>query len=170
MGKILPVLLALIGLGAGGALGYVMRPPPPEPEIAEGEKSEKAPKDAEKEASKDKDEKSEKSGDDAAFVKINNQFVVPVVQGERVRALVVLSITLETTEDKTQTLYTREPKIRDAFLRVLFDHAYGGGFDGAFTASPNLDALRYAMLEAAQRVVGDIVKDVLITDIVRQDT
>jgi hypothetical protein len=51
----------------------------------------------------------------------------------------------------------------------MFDHAYGGGFDGAFTTSPTLDALRHALLEAVNTEIGGIVTEVLITDISRQD-
>lgn len=158
MKKLLPIILILIGVGAGGAAGFVLRPvpePPTEEEIAKAE--------AEAEAEPEIDP------DTLAYVKLNNQFVVPVVEDDRVTSLVVLSISLETTPDQTENLYAREPKIRDEFLRVLFDHAYSGGFDGAFTASPNLDHLSAQLLTAVRRTTKSTVTDVLITDILRQD-
>ena len=42
-------------------------------------------------------------------------------------------------------------------------------FDGNFTAEPNLERLRKALLAAAQKAAGPEVKRVLIEDIARQD-
>ena len=67
------------------------------------------------------------------YVKLNNQFVVPVVEDGRVAAMVVLSLSLEVEAGNTEAVYQREPKLRDAFLQVLFDHANVGGFCGSFT-------------------------------------
>jgi hypothetical protein len=55
-------------------------------------------------------------------------------------------------------------------LQVLFDHANSGGFNGSFTDGANLVLLREALLETALRIFGTDVTDVLIVDIVRQDT
>lgn len=161
MGKILPILLIILGVAAGGAAGLVLRPAPPAPSPEEMKDAEEMVKDVKpKEMSK---------GATPAFVKLTNQFIVPIVAEEDVSALVVLSITLETSADATESLYNLEPKIRDTSLRVLFDHAYAGGFDGHFTAPPKLDTLRRSLLEAIGPISGGTVTDVLITDIVRQD-
>jgi hypothetical protein len=103
-------------------------------------------------------------------VKLNNQFIVPVVEQAEVQALVILSISLEVRPGTTEAVYTQEPKLRDAFLQVLFDHANAGGFNGAFTSSTNMDVLRQSLLETAQAVIGKSVRNVLIVDIVRQDS
>lgn len=163
MKKILPILLILIGLGAGVGAGLALRPPPPEPEHAEDGHDEEH-------AEPKKAEPVEIDLEDRAFVKINNQFVVPVVKGDAVEALVVLSISLETNAADTEILYNHEPKLRDAFIGILFDYAYAGGFGSDFTSSPNLDRLRLALLEVSQKIVPDKIISVLITDIVRQDT
>ena len=42
-------------------------------------------------------------------------------------------------------------------------------FSGAFTQANNMTLLRHALLEVAQKVLGPVVSDVLIVDIVRQD-
>ncbi len=62
-----------------------------------------------------------------------------------------------------------EPKLRDVFLRVLFDHANAGGFSGSFTKTTRMNTLRMGLLEAAQKALGPVVSDVLIVDVVRQD-
>ncbi|MDA8746711.1 flagellar basal body-associated FliL family protein [Litoreibacter sp.] len=159
MSKLLPIILIVLGIAAGGGSGFFLRPAPV---IAEGDEESSEHKSS-KEAHKEPEEA-------PAFVKLNNQFVVPIVSSENVSALVVLSITLETYEAATEQLYNLEPKIRDTGLRVLFDHAYSGGFDGHFTAPSKLDTLRKSLLEAINSMANGAVTDVLITDIIRQDT
>ncbi len=173
MGKILPILLALIGLGAGVGAGIALRPAPEigaeaPPETCEADcpahdpGSEKAAT-SEEMAAPDPQAEGE-------FVKMNNQFVVPIVSEEKVSALVVMSLSLELDPGGTEIFYQREPKVRDAFLQVLFDHANAGGFDGMFTQGRKMDSLRLALVEMARKVMGDMVRDVLITDILRQDS
>jgi flagellar FliL protein len=106
----------------------------------------------------------------AEYVKMSNQFVIPVVDQGKVVSMVILALTLEVGIGTTEVIYAREPKLRDAFLQVLFDHANSGGFDGSFTDAPNLMLLRKALLEAAQTAIGPNVSDVLISDIARQDS
>jgi hypothetical protein len=84
--------------------------------------------------------------------------------------MVVLSLSLEVEAGSTEAVYQREPKLRDVFLQVLFDHANVGGFSGSFTDGSNLVVLRTSLKEAAALVLGTSVKDVLITDIARQDS
>ncbi len=154
MGKLLPVLLALLGLGIGLGAGVMLRPAPKTPVEAEAA-AEHAPA---------------KPTNPPDYVKLNNQFIVPVVEGGRVASLVVLSLSLEVIAGHTSEIYAREPKLRDAFLQVLFDHANTGGFRGSFTDGSNLILLRQALKEKAVSVTGQIVTDVLITDIARQDS
>lgn len=175
MGKLLPILLALIGLGGGIGAGLMLRPQPEEVVIdpcgedGTGEHAAADGHDAEA-----KDDHGTGEGDDATpthdYVKLNNQFVVPVVEDGRVASLVILSVSLETSIGASEQVFLREPKLRDGFLQVLFDHANAGGFKGTFTDARNMDALRRAMLDVAKKALGDLVSDVLIVDIVRQDT
>jgi len=95
--------------------------------------------------------------------------VVPVVRGGSVRALVVLSITLEVTQGNSQSVFSIEPRLRDAFLQVLFEHANMGGFDDNFTQAERMSILRQGLREVASKLLGPIVRDVLIVDIVRQE-
>ena len=93
-----------------------------------------------------------------------------MVESGQVAALVVVSLSLEVTAGSTETVFAREPKLRDVFLQVLFDHANAGGFRGSFTDGSNLIVLRQALKEVAMQVLGDMVSDVLIVDIARQDS
>lgn len=109
------------------------------------------------------------SDENLEYVRLNNQFVVPVVRDAAVRSLVVMSLTVEIEAGQAEFVFNREPRIRDAFLRVMFSHANAGGFDGSFTSPSALNPLRSGLRDAAYDVLGNIVNDVLIVDIVRQD-
>lgn len=162
MKKLLPLILLLIGAGAGVGAGVFLRPAP-EP-VAEA-----AIEEASKEEKKKEKTKEEEASADYEYMKLSNQFVVPIVEKERVSALIVLSLSIEVVAGNKERIYLKEPKLRDSFLRTLFDHANVGGFDGEFTDANNLDILRRALLEIAQRDLGDVITDVLILDIARQD-
>ncbi len=162
MKKLLPLILLLIGAGAGVGAGVFLRPAP-EP-VAEA-----AIEEASKEEKKKEKTKEEEASADYEYMKLSNQFVVPIVEKERVSALIVLSLSIEVVAGNKEKIYLKEPKLRDSFLRTLFDHANVGGFDGEFTDANNLDILRRALLEIAQRDLGDVITDVLILDIARQD-
>ncbi len=164
MKLILPIVLALAGVAAGVGAGFVLpgdkaAPPAAEPADAPEKPAPAAPEprlDAEALA-------------DREFVKMNNQFVIPIVTQTRVASLVVLSLTLEVEAGQAPQVYGREPKLRDLFLQVMFDQASLGRFSGEFTSSANLAPLREELRIVARRVLGDIVSDVLITEIARQD-
>jgi flagellar FliL protein len=158
MKKLLPILLLLLGSGVGVGAGIFIRPAPePADEIAETEPAEV------------EEVRTAETNGPSEYAKMSNQFVVPVVDHDKVTALVVLSLSVEVSLGQKEAVYAKEPKIRDSFLQVLFDHANVGGFDGAFTNANNLDVLRGALREIAQKDVGDQVIDVLIVEIARQD-
>ncbi len=155
MGKILPILMLALGAGAGIFGGKLMKPAP-DPVTAE--------------APAEPVEVEAEQPDDVEYVKLNNQFVVPVISEGKVISLVVLALTVEIALGEREAVYAREPRLRDAFLQVMFDHANIGGFDGAFTNSSSMDTLRHALRTVATESLGPAVQDVLITDIVRQDS
>ncbi len=173
IGKILPVLMAAIGIGAGVGAGLYLKPEPSEivaelkdkDAAHEGEKSVPAHSDEDKHTKEDDDH----SEDAYEYVKLNNQFLVPVVVDELIESLIVMTLSVEVENGRGEVIYSREPKLRDAFLQVLFDHSNIGGFSGEFTNARNLDALRQALTEVAQSIAGESVNGILITDIARQD-
>ena len=106
----------------------------------------------------------------AEYAKLENQFVVPILVDDRVSALVVLTINIEVPLGGKDIVLLAEPKLRDKFLQVLFEHANLGGFSGNFTSSNNMRILREDLLAAARRVIGSNARDILIIDIVRQES
>lgn len=177
--KLFPVLGLLLGTG-GGIGAAVLTAPAPEASKAAGDAAQSAgaahdPAEKNTEAAHadypaanpgKADHDTEKASE---FYKINNQFVIPVMKGERVGSVVVVTLSLEIEPGLSETVHSREPKLRDAFLRVFFDHANMGGFSGVFTRVETLDLLRGALREAARKSLGPALLDVLITDIVRKD-
>ena len=148
--KILPILLGLLGLGLGIGAGIFLRPAAQEHAVVE-----EAPLD---------------SSLAPDYIKMANQFIVPVMVKGKVSAMVILSLSLEVLSGSTEQVYRLEPKLRDQFLQVMFDHANSGGFSGSYTDGANLLLLRKALLESAKSVLKEQVSDVLIIDIVRQDS
>lgn len=183
---LLPILLSLAGLVGGGVAGQFMKPPPPPSEEAkqapDAAGSEKEGRTADPTAVAEAghgggaghaaataphEDEGEKPRRD--FVKLDRQFVVPVLESERVTALVVLSVAIEVNEGSGDEVFAQEPKLRDAFLRVLFTHAQSRGFDGDFTRESRLADLRGSLAEAAHGILGSVSHSVLLTNIVKQD-
>lgn len=185
MKLIAPLALALAGLGAGVAAGVALKPAPPEapaaacaadaPELgaptpAAHEPAAPAPCEAPAEAAEGPGAKAE--SDDhakAAVVPLDKPLVAPVFAGDRVKAMVVASLAVALPEAEAAEVEAAAPRLRDAFLKVMFAHANSGGFDGAFTEGRKMEDLRAALLKAGRGVLGDRVSDVLITEIARQD-
>lgn len=139
---LLPILIGVLGLPLGAGAGYLLRPAP------EAEPEEAAPRE---------------------YVDLSNEFVIPILSEGVVAGLVVLSLSLEVEQGQSATVLSHEPKLRDVLLQAMFAHANAGGFRGSFTDSAALAPLRQALFEAASGVLPDVISDVLINDIVRQD-
>lgn len=172
MKKLIPVFLVILGIGAGVGSGLAMRPDKVAQSLdtsrdcAPGDGSEVVLQDV-----FDRDDdlyKSEESRKNMEYIKLSNQFTVPILNDDSVEAMIVMSLSLELKAGQSEMVYLREPKLRDVLLQVMFDHANMGGFRGTYTDSGKLETLRRGFLDVAQGVVGEVVTEVLITDIVRQ--
>jgi len=163
----LPVLLLLLGVAGGVGAGLLLGPGDAEGPAASAQTSDDA--DATDDSGTAEGTRGTTPADGTEFVRLNNQFVVPIVRDGSVRSLVVMALTLEVDSGNNQAVFDREPRLRDSFLQVMFAHANAGGFDGSFTEAAAMDPLRAALGDAARQVLGAIVSDVLIVDITRQD-
>jgi flagellar protein FliL len=159
---LIPIILAVVGTGAGLGVGIFLRPEPDDLAMHSENPCGDLPA-AVAEPAPD-------VGPEREYARLNNQFVIPVVQDGRVAAMVVMSLNLEVTPGNIANVFAAEPKLRDGFLQDMFDHANIGGFSGNFTAGTNMRALRNELLQTARSIMGSPVTDVLITDIVRQDS
>ena len=180
-----PLLMAALGAGLGAGAAVMLAGDAPAEEAGDGHA---APEKHEGDAHGD--EAARGSGSDhgrveaahgpghgsdkgasggGTFVPMRNQFVVPMLDEGRTYALVAISLSLEVAPGAREAAVSSEPRLRDALLGALFDHANTGGFAGDFTAEARLAALRRTLTESARAAVGDGVLDVLIQDISRQD-
>ncbi|MBP7001960.1 flagellar basal body-associated FliL family protein [Amaricoccus sp.] len=169
--KLAPVAIALLGLGAGVGAGVMLKPAPEAaaaaPECHEGAACPAADPLAAPHGGAGA--KAEAEGE-ASVVPVEKPFVVPVFKGEKVAAMVVVSVAVEIQAAHETAVEELTPRLRDALLAAMFRHANTGGFDGAFTAGRKMEDLRAALLAAARQIFGETpVNDVLITEIARQD-
>lgn len=169
----LPIILLLLGVGGGVGAGLTLSSEPMDA-LAEGHgpcgDDPNQPLDHNTEMTDH--EGSNMVNDETEgreYAKLSNQFVVPVVRDERVAAMIVISISVEVLTGEKEIVFLAEPKLRDSFLQVMFDHANIGGFSGNFTSAQNMRILREALLRSARSSLGEKITDVLIVDIVRQD-
>ena len=164
---IVPLILLLLGVGGGVGAGLFLTSDPEEM-VAENPCGDMDHSTSE--MAHDDDHSVEPVAlDSREYARMNNQFVVPVVLNEKVASLIVISLSIEVETGGQEAVFSHEPRLRDAFLQVMFDHANMGGFSGAFTATPNMRLLREALKRAADEVMQGHISDVLIVDIVRQD-
>ena len=157
---LLPIIGLVLGLAAGGGAAIALRPTP---EVTE----EKQTKNSSEEAKENVETPEEVQARE--FVKLPNQFVVPVVKSGKVSALVVLSLTVEVSAGSRDAVFSREPRLRDGFLKVLLDYANIGGFSGNFTDLDRLEDLRSSLTKVAIQLSTPDVTDVLILEIAKQD-
>lgn len=107
--------------------------------------------------------------DDNAFIDLERKFVVPLVQGNRVRSLVVIDLRLEVRRSAESRAQEMKPKVRDVFLDTLYAMAVAGSFDGDLYSNNVQGEMRARLLEAARQVLQDDARAVLIGELLRQD-
>ena len=101
---------------------------------------------------------------------MDKPFVIPVFKGERIVAMVVVALSVETDIDSAPAVEGVKPRLRDSFLAAMFRHANSGGFDGSFTAGTKMDDLKSALGAAARDILPKTpVGEILITEIARQE-
>lgn len=176
---LLPVLGLAIGIGAGlgahSAFGPAAGPSEPGGRSAAGSDGAESAADdhvddKKKPADPSKDKDKDKDTTGTEFFKFARQFVIPLVRDGEVTALVTVTLSLESQPGMSEQIYAKEPKLRDVYLQVLFDHANTGGFDGGFTRPERLKPLRQALLDVSEAEIGDGLHAVLITEIAKQET
>ena len=158
---LLPLVLAVVGVGAGAAGGMLLRP-----DAADAETGAEHDCPVAEESAEDIDDPGTTTSE---YVKLNNQFVIPVIEDGRIAAMVITSLAVEVSTGQKALVYEHEPKLRDAYNEVFFLHANAGGFSGVFTDTARIDKLQLALTEVTQRLLGSAVKGVLVDSIMRQD-
>ena len=161
MKAVIALLLILVFTGVGGAIGLFLKPAGPAPDQAAGADAAGPAPDAETGLEGERPPPS--------YVKISRQMIVPVVEGGTTRALLVFEIALDVPTQHREAVFEREPRIRDAFLRELFEMSYTGAFLETYTSDRVMEELRQKLLAAARLHLGARINDVLILDALRQE-
>ena len=115
--KIMPVVLALSGLGAGVGAGLALRPATDAGEEdhgttdsaehgAEGEHVPTEAHDGEEGHAETAEDHADGEAPALEYVKMSNQFVIPIVKDGRVASMVVLSLSLEAKAGSTEAIFT----------------------------------------------------------------
>ena len=183
MGRLVPLLMLLMGIGAGIGAGIAFKP---EHDFganvsdkdgsgeATGEnKSGDAKKDGKGAAIPDpgatKAPKDETEIKERTYVSIGTQTIIPVVEGERTRALMLFELAVDVDPSAHDQAVMLEPRLRDAFLRELLKMSSTGAFTKTYTEDWVIDELRKNLGRAARRFLGDGMREVLVLDVIRQE-
>lgn len=154
MKKLLPILIIVIGIAAGAGAGMFLKPAPVSDPVGNHADD----------GSTEQDEKAERS-----FVKIGKQTIVPVVNDGETRALMLFELAVDVPATRVDQVHEMEPRLRDAFLRELFQMSYTGAFLTNFTEERVIEELRRNLTNAARTYLGHNQAEVLILDVMRQE-
>ena len=190
MQKIIALVIVLAGVGGGLTLGVVLRPGDAargpdvaavgaEPAAANGyggggaadpgAETGPAVSDGADQGVGPGEASDGEAGADRDYVKIGRQIIIPVVNHGETQALMLFDLAIDVPRGMTERTYEAEPRLRDAFLRELFEMSYTGAFSSTYTDERVVEELRGKLRAAARRLLGDAVDDVLILDIMRQE-
>ncbi|MEM1343275.1 MAG: hypothetical protein AAGI34_01695 [Pseudomonadota bacterium] len=153
MKAVIALVLIMLGVAGGGALGLFLKPAP---EAAVTEAKPETPPEPDDDAPPE-------------FVSLGRRLVIPVVEGRETRALMLFEVAIDVAADDSDEVYAKLPRIQDAFLRELMLMSYTGAFMETYTDTRVLNELRRKLAAAAQAQVSVAVRDVLILDAVRQE-
>lgn len=165
---LVPIIIVIVGVVAGGAIGFVLKPEPPSAEMdAEAEAA--AKKKAEEEAAAQRDRSDIAKATDSEYLSLSRKIIVPFRRDSGRKAFVAIDINLELAPGESDFAKTHEPKLIDAFLRTIVAFAATGAFDDDENAAHILDELNEELLNAAQIVLGEGVRQVLIANLLTRD-
>ncbi len=195
--KIIAIILQIVAVAGGVALGLSLRSPGADTSAVEESSHEievasDVSHDADEDAGKQKSEKKKKKkkkesasghgetkgghgsggasdSNDSNYMKFSRQFIIPVIRQNGVGSLVALDINLELSASANENVYLQEPKLRDAILSSLLRLSNEGAFNKHLLQPDNMEDIRAALFASAQSILGDDVTGVLILNFARQD-
>ncbi|WP_031554768.1 flagellar basal body-associated FliL family protein [Parvularcula oceani] len=156
MKKLMPFLVVLVAVGAGGAGALMLDAPAEDVHAAEeGAKTPVSKHEGKKEA--------------VAYMGFQRAFIVPVVVERNVSALVMLDLSLEMDAATVENARKKEPKLRDGIMKALIGLSHEGMLTGDITDPAVYEEIRNRIEAAAGEYVGEGLQGVLITDYARQE-
>ena len=104
-----------------------------------------------------------------AYFKFGREFVVPIMQDGKVKALVILNLNLEVDDSHIDKLFSLEPKLRDNVMTTLVGLSTDGRTLEDPTNTESYETIRSVVLMNLQSVVSSGIENVLILDMAKQD-
>lgn len=179
MRRLLFLMVVLLGLAAGIGAGVALKPAPVQEGAAPETDAEPSHEDAgeaghvEAAAIPDPGVGAEaddhKPVEERSYITIGEQTIVPVVEGERTRALMLFELAVDVDPAARDAAISLEPRLRDAFLRELLKMSSTGAFTSTYTEDWVMDELRRNLSAAARKHLGAAVREVLVLDVMRQE-
>lgn len=173
MKKLLPIIVILIAAIAGGGGGYFFKL---QASQGKGEEIAAADGDHEEAADDHGEKKKEKKGGhggghgkedatDTVYMKFGRQFVVPIVENGRPRAMMIMDINIEVSNELGETVYAYEPRLRDALLSHLIMRAGEGDLPQMLEDTERMEETKAELLVIARGIIGDGALEVLLQDV-----
>ena len=155
-----PIFMLLLGAGAGLGAGMFLAPPALPIDAADSGLSDQNDSDAETDS---------QASESSVYIPMGDQFVVPLLVDGVIAEHVILSISLETSEDQLDYLEKKQPKLRAAFIVALYDHASLGAFSEPLQSVQMLQRLSEVLQDSAEHTVPNFGAKVLVTNFIRQN-
>ena len=173
-------LIAIICIVAGGFAGHFLKTagsaaPADAPAAKDGAESSgegdagKASDDKASSSSNSTGGKDSSASGEVLYYKFSREFIVPIIQEERVESLVILNINLEADAELSQDLFKLEPKLRDNIMSTLIQLSNDGKTFQTITDVESYETVRSLILMNLKNVVSEGIHNVLILDMAKQN-
>ena len=100
-----------------------------------------------------------------SYMKFSRQFVVPVVRRGKPKSMVILDINIEVDNSQGESVYSLEPRLRDAILTRLLALAGEDMLPQMLEDVDKMELMKAALLETSREIMGDAALNILILDL-----
>ena len=162
--KLLPVIVIVIAGVVGGGGGFFAKSM-----MSGGGDKEAAHEEDSEGHGKEKKKKGGGHGEEdtgsTSYMKFSRQFVVPVVRRGKPKSMVILDINIEVDNSQGESVYSLEPRLRDAILTRLLALAGEDMLPQMLEDVDKMEMMKAALLETSREIMGDAALNVLILDL-----
>lgn len=151
------LLLNILAVGGGIFAGQFVLVSPPPSDTSQGE-----------EVSDASDEAPAKEKADVYPIRFARPFVVPVTDGWRTNALVVVSLSAEIERGAVDGVIGLEERLRDRIMQRLIAFSYDGGFNGAINDPSLYDTVREQVKDALAGLYPEKIGDVMVLEMLKR--
>jgi len=162
--KLLPVIVIVIAGLVGGGGGFFAK----SMMSGGGDKEAAHEEDADghgKEKKKKGGGHGEEDTGSTSYMKFSRQFVVPVVRRGKPKSMVILDINIEVDNSQGESVYSLEPRLRDAILTRLLALAGEDMLPQMLEDVDKMELMKAALLETSREIMGDAALNILILDL-----